>query len=310
MPFQTVQMKSANQLSNTMNGQLNSLRRLKRDLAYDAYDLWRVLTQRQELKKVINQKEIRFIGLRRSGNHAVLHWLRAQIPNAKFLNNVSVDTSPFRHYHLHFPHKGFHDEAWGKFQPKDCFIYSYEDHSLAAIARSRTETRHNLYVGKTQARYDVLVLRDPFNLLASRLKKEYLDVKTNDSSLVEMWIEHAKEYLGETNYLTNQKVVINYNRWFSEADYRQEIAAALNLDFSDAGLDYVSSYGGGSSFDEQGMSGNAQTMNVTCRWQTFAEDERFLSLIRNEELLHYADKIFGVMSGTELIRKVSVNKSI
>ncbi len=30
-----------------------------------------------------------------------------------------------------------------------------------------------------------------------------------------------------------------------------EISAALNLEFSDAGLNYVSSYGGGSSFEKQ-----------------------------------------------------------
>ncbi|MEM0979381.1 MAG: hypothetical protein AAGH78_03810 [Cyanobacteria bacterium P01_H01_bin.58] len=298
-------MNLATQLSTHINGQLNPLRKLKRELAYDAYDTWRKLTQQDKLSQVINQKEIRFIGLRRSGNHAVLHWIRAQEPNAKFLNNVSVETSPFRHYHLHFPHKGFHDEAWGTFTPKDCFIYSYEDHSLAEIVNSKTEKRHDLYIGKTQNRYDVLVLRDPFNLLASRLRKGYLDVKTEGITLVEMWIEHAKEYVGETSYLTNKEVTINYNQWFLDKDYRQEIAAALDIKFSDSGLDYVSSYGGGSSFDEQGLSGNAQTMNVTNRWQSFANDERFLALIRNEELLHYSDKIFGVLSGTDLIREVS-----
>ncbi|NEZ62762.1 hypothetical protein D0962_08205 [Leptolyngbyaceae cyanobacterium CCMR0082] len=298
-------MNPVNQLSTLINGQLNPLRKLKRDLAYDAHDAWRALTQRSELSKIINQKEIRFIGLRRSGNHAVLHWIKAQIPNVKFLNNVSVETSPFRHYHLHFPHKGFHDEAWGKFQPKDCFIYSYEDYSVAEIVHSSTEKKHDLYIGKTQNRYNVLVLRDPFNLLASRLRKNYLDVKTEGILLIDMWIEHAKEYVGETSYLGNQKVVINYNYWFSDKDYRQGVAEALDINFSDAGLDYVSSYGGGSSFDQQGLSGNAQTMDVTNRWQTFAEDERFLLLIKNEELLHYSNQIFGIMPGTEAIQNAS-----
>ncbi|MEO0349324.1 MAG: hypothetical protein AAF282_04655 [Cyanobacteria bacterium P01_A01_bin.15] len=295
-------MKHVTKLSKIINDKLNPLRKVKRDLAYDTYDLWRLLTQQRELAKIVNQKEIRFIGLRRSGNHAILHWMRSQETGAKFLNNVSVETSPFRLYHLHFPHKGFRDEAWGKFEPKTCFIYSYEDHSLGAIANSVNEKKHNLYIGKTKARYDVLVIRDPFNLLASRLRKGYLDVKTEGMSLIEMWIQHAKEYLGETTYLTHKKVVINYNLWFLDSHYRQTIATALDINFSDSGMDYVSSYGGGSSFDEQGLSGNARTMNVTSRWQLFSKDERFLSLIRNKELLHYSDKVFGVISGTELIR--------
>ena len=295
-------MKHVTKLSSIVNDKLNTLRKVKRDLAYDTYDLWRLVTQQHELTKIVNQKEIRFVGLRRSGNHAILHWLRSQEPGAKFLNNVSVKTSPFRLYHLHFPHKGFRAEAWGKFEPKACFIYSYEDHSLSDIANSVNEKKHDLYIGKTKTRYDVLVIRDPFNLLASRLRKGYLDVKTEGFSLVEMWIQHAKEYLGETTYLPHQKVAINYNLWFTDSHYRQKISTALDINFSDSGLDYVSSYGGGSSFDEQGLSGNARTMNVTSRWQLFSEDERFLSLVRHKELLHYSDKVFGVIPGTELIR--------
>jgi hypothetical protein len=55
------------------------------------------------------------------------------------------------------------------------------------------------------------------------LKKGFLSVKTKGMSLTDMWIEYAKEFLEETSYLSNNKVIINYNLWFSDISYRREI---------------------------------------------------------------------------------------
>ena len=284
------------------NNSLNHLRKAKRDLGYSAYDLYRILLQDSELSKIVNQKEIRFIGLRRSGNHALINWIKAQERDCYFLNTIIAGMSPFRQKHLHFPNKGFRNEAWGKFNPKECFLYSYEDQSLVQITKPEYEKKHDLYMGKTKTRYDVLLLRDPFNLMASRLRKGYLDVKSRGVSLVDMWIEYAREFVGDTQYLTNNKVVINYNKWFSDFSYRQEIAQSLDIEFSDAGINYVSSYGGGSSFEAQDLSGKAQEMKVLRRWEAFADNPDFIALLRNETLLSYSDKIFGVVPGTEFIR--------
>lgn len=286
------------------NTWLNHLRYLKREGAYSAYDTWRWLSHRRDLARVINQTEIRFIGLRRCGNHAVLNWIRKQAGGTVcFLNNVEPDMSPFRFYHLHFPKDGYRSEAWGRFSQKDWLIYSYEDHSLRAIATQRYERNHDLYVGKTQARYNVLLLRDPFNWLASRLKKDYRTVKTPGETLVSLWIEQAKEFLGETNLLPHPTVAIRYNQWFSDEPYRRAIAHQLGLNFSDDGMDYVGSYGGGSSFEGMALTGQAQAMDVINRWRHFQDDDRFRALIANEELLHYSEQIFGAIAGTEeLIR--------
>lgn len=282
---------------------LDRLRRWKRELAYEAYDGWRSLAHRQRLKTVVNQREIRFIGLRRSGNHGVLSWIKQQAPGeVYFLNNVDVRESPFRFYHLHFPDRGYCSEAWGNFTPKNYLIYSYEDHDLAAIADPNFEAKHDLYVGKSRQRYDVLILRDPFNLLASRLKKNYLTVKAAGKSVVDLWLDYAREYLGETHYLSQEKVVINFSHWVQDIDYRRDLATRLGLTFSDAGIDYISSYGGGSSFDGQTLSGSAAArLGVTQRWQYFMNDERFLALIRNEELIEYARQIFGANAAVETL---------
>lgn len=282
---------------------LNQLRVAKRGLAYGGHDLWRAIANRNQLTQTVNQTEIRFIGLRRSGNHAILSWIMKQLPQKPyFLNNVAAGMSPLRFYHWHFPDKGYRGEAWGNFSKKDCLIHSYEDYSLREISNRYSHLRHDFWVGKTARSYDVLVLRDPFNLLASRLKKQYMDVKTPGASVVSLWLEHAKEYVGESSILRNTKVTINYNAWCKSLEYRQEISKNLNLTFSDAGFGYVSSYGGGSSFDGQSFQGDANKMDIENRWRAFQADEAFCTLVQNDELLHYSNLIFGEIPGTAQFR--------
>ena len=109
-------MSQINERSKPAEDLLNNLRKVNRNLVYDAWDFWRTLTQKDQLEKVINQREIRFIGLKRSGNHAVLNWIRAQEQDSYFPNNVNVSISPFRHFHLHFNPYGFSRGSLGKFQ--------------------------------------------------------------------------------------------------------------------------------------------------------------------------------------------------
>ena len=298
-----------NDFGHFLNGTLYKLRGLKRDLIYEAHDIWKGVSERENLDRLINKKEIRFIGLRRSGNHAVINWIKKQEKGfVKFLNNVKPQQSPYRFYYAHFPEEEFRREAWSNFSEKDCLIYSYEDHELDYIAAQKFERKHDYYVGKTAKRYDVILLRDPFNLLASRLKKGYMTVKNPDRSVVDLWISYAREFLGETQHLTQNKIFINYNLWVSNVEYREQIATKLDLDFSDVGFDHVGGYGGGSSFDGIAMRGKAASMNVANRWKHFYDNDEFRLLLNNEELLHYSELIFGHIPGTEFLNRPRVTK--
>ena len=147
-----------------------------------------------------------------------------------------------------------------------------------------------------------MIIRDPFNWLASRLKKNYLTVRNKNLTPINLWISYAKEYLGESQILKNNKTCINYNQWFEDRDYRQQIAAQLGLEFSDRGINKVHGCGGGSSFDGREFDKKATEMDVLNRWRLFAEDPRYRKLLDNEELLEYSERIFGHIPGTEIIR--------
>ena len=278
-------------------------------------------TYRQQFKpqnhEVINQKEIRIAGLRRCGNHAISGWIEEQAKDqgsSYYLNNVLVNENPYRYKYQNltyfFPQHQwsidrYQEQAQGKFVKRDCLIYSYEDYSLANIFSPQFEKKHDLYLGKSAQRYDVLIIRDPFNFIASRVKKNFFAVKEKKINLVDLWIEYAKEFLDETNYLKYNKVCINYNAWCQNPEYRCQIAQKLNIKFTDSGFNKVRSFGGGSSFDSQKLDGQASAMNLNNRWQHFLDNRIYLELVNNPQLLAYSQRIFGHIPGTEALIKNS-----
>lgn len=281
---------------------LNRLRSLKDEYGYKLYDLKRTLTQKHALELIINEKELRVIGLRRTGNHGIMNWIKYQHDDKVFhLNNIKALKNPYRQRYSWDKKDFWRQEALGNFTKKSFLIYSYEDYSLEQITNPDFEKKHDLYFGKSGTRYDVLILRDPFNFIASRLKRNYIDVKAPKQTFVSLWIECAKEFLNETNYLKNNKVCVNYNRWFCEIDYRKHISSLLGLEFSDAGLNVIQ--GGGSSFNVREFHGKANQMDVLSRWQNYRENNDYLKLVENQEMLEYSKKIFGIIPGTDFLYK-------
>ncbi|QUY44827.1 hypothetical protein [Acaryochloris marina] len=288
------------------------------DAVEDTIRGWQAVGRQQA--EVVNEKEIRVLGLRRSGNHAVINWICKQLPeNHVFINHSRIKENPYRNVYRdqlflaqHGDLKGWRceniewweEEARGHFSHKDCLVYSYEDQEIQRVAHPAFETRHNLYLGKSHERIDVIIIRDPFNLLASRLKGNkprekarnfnLMQVYSHRLNLPELWIEYAKECLGETQHLQNNKIVIKYNDWFANAAYRQQIAGQLGLEFSDEGFNEVTRAGGiGSSFDGTGFNGQVAKMDVLRRWKQFADDPRFRALACTPTLIDYSRKLFG-----------------
>lgn len=270
------------------------LRKFKRDIRYEVHDVFRMITQRHRLNTVVNHKEIRIVGLRRTGNHAIINWIRKQhCGEVWHLNSVRAGENPYRYLYSHYPRESLRNEALGNFVTKDCLLYNYEDHDLDLVVNSKFEKKHDLYIGKSSTRYDLIILRDPFNLMASRIKNNYLNVRNPNGNPTQLWIEYAREFLGETNYLQNNKICCNYNRWFSDIEYRKEFASKLGLEFTDRGINQVKTEGGGSSFDGEKFDGKATQMDVINRYKLFQDNPIYQQLVNNEELREYSRKIFG-----------------
>ncbi|NET43927.1 hypothetical protein [Okeania sp. SIO2B3] len=297
-------------------------------LVHNVEDFIRIITQQHKLSEIVNQKEIRVLGMRRCGNHAIINWIKSQqTGKCQFINDIPK-TNPYRYKYENlrerFPQykkeiEGYRQQAQGNFVKKDCLIYSYEDYVVQQVTNDLIfNVKHDLYFGKSAIRYDVIIIRDPFNLLASRLQKHkkfledpnhqenylsvsrrnYLLARYSNKTMVDLWIDYAKEYLGETNYLKHNKICVNYNQWFADVEYRRNIAEKLQIEFSDAGIDRVTSFGGGSSFEGKEFNKKATSMDVLNRWQKVSDDPQYKKFF-NQEIFEYSERIFGHIPGTE-----------
>lgn len=220
-------------------------------------------------------------GLKRSGNHAIINWLLPQAPTEYFNNIIPVASILTGHSTLP---KEQTFEAWLKKKVRNQikraylkafknFMVSLEDHTLDTYIFSPTP----------QEIVNILIIRDPENLFSSRVKKAFsinhpAYPRENSRILcraISIWKQHAKEFLGDTNTLTN-KVCISYNLWFSSSDYRRSISEQLGFEFSDKGLSLVTDTGGGSSFDATKFNQNSAQMNVLSRKAQLSDEEMAL----------------------------------
>lgn len=234
----------------------------------------------------MNRDEFRVVGMSRSGNHAVINWILSQARGrCCFINCAEPKHNPFRtarpladrrRFIVNYAPFDAAAEARGELSRKDLLVYSYEDCFLGTVASGTFEDRHDEWVGRTLRRTDVLILRDPYNLFASRIQAGIGEV--SDGVAMRIWKQHAREFLGDRRYLNQRRVLVNYNRWAAERAYRSRVAAALHLEFTDAGRRRVPATGNGSSFDGVRYDGRAHAMRTLERWKHFADDERHASL--------------------------------
>ena len=156
---------------------------------------------------VTNSLEITCFGMRRSGNHAVINWIRSQTPGRFIhLNNVKLysgrdpylyfaegvisEVNPlvaerglrsFRRFGKYLLHGGKVEYIYGGYGPgsdlikreswrtlkKALLIRSYEHYSLQKAIKDWFESEREKYVGRSESQFDIVLLRDPYNLFSS-----------------------------------------------------------------------------------------------------------------------------------------------
>ncbi len=234
---------------------------------------------------------VRFCGLRRSGNHAVIAWLAAQMAGpVAWLNDVSPGSlgprasrpKPLEVY------RARHRAAPG------WLLYGYEDVAPTAAFATPRWHEHAVWGGTAEV-FDVMILRDPLNLFASRLRWRggaLLRDAADRARVVALWKAHAREALGDTREGRHTPLTVLFDRWFADQAYRRDLSARLGLRFSDRGLQRVSHHGSGSSFDGQSFHGAAQQMRVLDRWRALVDEPAFRAMV-DDEVRALAARLFG-----------------
>lgn len=233
-----------------------------------------------------NQIEYKVFGMRRSGNHAIIHWMAAHFDRPCHMVNDICDFNTPKVLPEDYIHAGeldcftvpSSDASW--IEDKEVLIQTYEDYDLSDLDWDSNLVR----VGPSGVEKSILIIRDPYNLMASRAAKKEYHLLPISRFAVERWKQHAREALGETSFLKN-KVVINYNRWFEDDSYRRELELELGLPgTTDETVDRVVM--AGSSFTGIKRDGEARRMKVNERWRMFANSEFYIRLFdkRTREL--------------------------
>jgi hypothetical protein len=247
----------------------------------------------------VNGFLFRVLGMRRTGNHAIASWIEDSVPGETLhLNNIKLGMNGYRmRYYWPEPddkaeytalmRDGFHR----RFRPRAALLVSYEDYSYKSFARVMQRQNFRSHYGCAEKVKDVLLLRDPYNLFASRIMSGKVPTKEAGMDQKAMYLEHAETFLTEMD--RGSLVCINYNRWFLDAAYRADIQRQLGLEQSDADTQFVSSRGGGSSFEGQSMDGRASEMQVLSRWRKMEDNPAFQELFADGELERYSAALFG-----------------
>ena len=272
-----------------------------------------------------NDQVLRVFAMRRSGHHAILNWIRYHLRGKHyFLNDCKLGENPFNSavwqsclVQGYFgEHRLFRagTEQSRIFTYKGTLIYNFEEVDLRRVSDLMDGKQEKEWIGPSRLRKDIIILRDPFNMLASKLKWAYGVVDRPSKPTLEdvrksrdLWKIYAQEFLGRTNCLRD-RINISYNHWFSDREYRDRLALDLGFKNRDLGIMEVARWGPSlsqDSFDGIKYDGRAQEMRVLDRWQAFKNDSFYLEMVEDKELHKLSNDIFGDLPGTtDLIERI------
>jgi len=232
------------------------------------------------------RRELRILGLQRSGNHGIINWIIKQSKGPLvFLNNLNPAWRSWMtpRFYVRDGSGQVVDMAFSEW-----LIYSLENKTINELINMRQGDLISV------ERRDMLILRDPYNTFASWMADAGLKEQLLGCPIwhVQRWCEYAEEFLSRQRLQNG--LYVNFNQWASEQAYRQELAGDLRLAFTDAGADQVAviGHGGGSSFGDR---------DVLNRWQRFIADSSFRALFTDDRMTDLAEELFSVPGAQEAL---------
>lgn len=254
-----------------------------------------------------NEIEIKIIGLRRSGNHAVVNWITSLFPGSIcFLNDVLNNPAKLREDQPCSDLPGLtSNRRVSAEKPKKLLLYNLED---CPLEESLAYWLPASIAGSSRQRMTILLLRDPYNCAASRLQliRKLGDTKFSRAlrdpcsfggwGFVNLWKNHAEGFLSIPQDSVDQVYPLNYNDWISGQPARRALCKAIGGCYSEVNLHQVPVYGFGSSFEGSRISQLADPVGLLRRWKHFEKDPEFHHVVSDPEMHALASRIFGSMA--------------
>lgn len=266
----------------------------------------------------------KFFGLQRSGNHAILNWL------------IGLDQGNTLFFNLVRPGKDLLEEPSGISLPEGTHAYatrvdgkrvlqheylewfeknggrlllSYENYPIEKFSAGQLNRPVFERFGRSVEEKNLLVLRNPFNMLPSAEKmgrrtmmengwdeKWLLDVLNRR---LQLWKSYAFLHLNPVSVTKGQFVTFVFDRWVSDKGYRDAMADRLGYVNHDRFLDFVSDAGKGSSFSGDKVVNKNDVLN---RWKEEGALANEL-IAKHPEVIDYTALIFGEAAVPEHFRR-------
>lgn len=217
-------------------------------------------------------KEYNVYGLRRSGHHAVLTWIIGLTKNTSVHYDAYVEQNSL----VKIPEKNTHHFDNGK----EKYITEIKNKEITSVFYNLEDTFIYPFPFKElecQIKRNIIVYRDPYNLLASRCKM-FNELEKYPEYIHATYLNHL--YFPEKD---NIIIKINYNSWFSNIEYRKQLANKLDLEFNDNNLNILSV--SGSSFTKQEYIDRGQQMDILKRYLEFVKEPFYIKLFENYPIL-------------------------
>lgn len=221
-----------------------------------------------------------FIGLQRSGNHAVINWVLSQSRGpCAFFNHVRPHQYPTERHRREF--------RFNNLKALPTVAFSYEDRDLDDIRQGELQQFMATHVDKIEDKHVCLVLRDVRNMMASRFAKKPHEHESPEAAraVVERWKSYCElAFQEEAGFPGFKLVPAFFDHFLEDADYRDRLSGALEIRRGNVGLDTVTDYGHGSSFSGTETLDKSAVAN---RWQRFDEDPVFGALLDDATVIDW-----------------------
>jgi hypothetical protein len=219
---------------------------------------------------------IRVHGMRRSGNHAVIDWLRRNLPGeAVFLNDCAPGDPYASFAELRSPRgdrhgPSFRDTRWyPQFEAgRERFhhIVSYEDRPPCPEPEGWAEPWRMVVVHRGFLGW----LASYWTLVMERQRGTRWGVREPAEIVPMLWRYAA--------LLRAEGVAVGLERWAGDPAHRRAVLAALDLPVLDDDTGPQAAYGGGSSFAPGDAAPDPEAL--AGRWRALAHEPRFEGLAR------------------------------
>jgi hypothetical protein len=226
--------------------------------------------------------------MRRGGQHGVINWICSQIRPSIHFNDCSlsdgrlVSMAPYKY--IENERKRIQIQPSETIDPDDftIWLFNFEDQWVKETLKMFLDW--SKYVFDFESVTSIVLVRDPYNLFASRRKDERIKLLGDEAKA--LYKSHMDIVMKSSDF-----VDINFNKWFKKERYRRDLAVRLNIPFTDDGLNDIV-WPGESTFDGAEYDGKAQEMKILTRWKQLGDD--FVDKEINDELRHYAKQYFDI----------------